>query len=140
MTTKSGQDRFHGMVSNYYNKESMFAKYSLPGSDHEYNPIPQQQLLGDARRPHHSGQELLLLRRIEPLRSSASTGNQVLTFPRPAVRPWARANYPNTFGTKILNEYTPSNATVSGVSRTAADVFPARAELRRPTICPARQR
>ena len=39
MTTKSGQDRFHGMVSDYYNKESMYAKYSLPGSDHPYNPF-----------------------------------------------------------------------------------------------------
>src|SRR5205814_10476147 len=34
------------------------------------------------------------------------------------------ANFPNTFGTKILNTYTPSGATVSGVSKTAADIFP----------------
>src|SRR5882724_10092478 len=39
MTTKSGQDKFHGLVSDYYNKESMYAKYSLPGSDHAYNPF-----------------------------------------------------------------------------------------------------
>ena len=39
MTTKSGQDRFHGLVSDYFNYEDMYAKYSLPGSDHEYNPF-----------------------------------------------------------------------------------------------------
>ena len=43
MTTKSGQDRFHGMVSDYYNKEDMYAKYSLPGSDQRIQSIPQQQ-------------------------------------------------------------------------------------------------
>src|SRR5262249_9710489 len=31
---------------------------------------------------------------------------------------------PNTFGTKILNTYVPSGASVSGVSRRASDIFP----------------
>ena len=124
MTTKSGQDRFHGMVSNYYNKESMFAKYSLPGSDHEYNPFHSNNFSATLGGPIIPGKNFFFFVGIEPLRSSASTGNQVLTFPDPQFAQWARANYPNTFGTKILNEYTPSNATVSGVSRTAADVFP----------------
>ena len=34
MTTKSGSDQFHGMASDYFNYQSMYAKYSLPGSDH----------------------------------------------------------------------------------------------------------
>jgi Carboxypeptidase regulatory-like domain len=124
MTTKSGQDRFHGMVSDYYNKESMYAKYSLPGSDHEYNPFHSNNFSGTVGGPIIPGKQFFFFFGAEVLRASASTGNQVLTFPAPEFAAWARANHPNTFGTKILNEYTPSNATVSGVSRTAQDIFP----------------
>jgi len=124
MTTKSGQDKFHGMVSDYYNKESMYAKYSLPGSDHEYNPFHSHNLSGTIGGPIIPGKNFFFFFGAEVLRSSASTGNQVLTFPTPEFAAWARANHPNTFGTRILNEYTPSNATVSGVTSTAQDIFP----------------
>jgi hypothetical protein len=124
MTTKSGQDRFHGMVSDYYNKESMYAKYSLPGSDHPYNPFHSNNMSATLGGPIIPGKQFFFFVAVEPLRSSASTGNQVLTFPDPQFAGWAKQNYPNTFGTKVLNDYTPSNATVSGVSKTAADVFP----------------
>ena len=124
MTTKSGQDKFHGMVSDYYNKESMYAKYSLPGSDRAYNPFHSNNFSATIGGPIIPRKDFFFFFGIEPLRSSASTGNQVLTFPSPQFAAWARTNYPNTFGTKILNEYTPSNATVSGVSSTAQDIFP----------------
>src|SRR5262249_16185851 len=59
-----------------------------------------------------------------PLRSSASTGNQTITFPDAAFASWANANHPGTFGTNILNTYTPAGATISGVAKFASDVFP----------------
>ena len=111
-------------MSDYYNKESMYAKYSLPGSDHKYNPFHSNNISATLGGPIIPGKQFFFFVAVEPLRSSASTGNQVLTFPDPQFAAWAQANYPNTFGTKILNTYTPSNATVSGVSRTAQDVFP----------------
>ena len=126
MTTKSGEDRFHGLVSDYYNKESMYAKYSLPGSDHAYNPFHSNNISASIGGPIIPGKQLFFFLAVEPLRSSASTGNQVLTFPDPQFAAWAKANHPNTFGTKILNTYTPSNATVSGVTKTAQDIFPSR--------------
>src|SRR5437773_8993085 len=36
-TTKSGSDQFHGLASDYFNYQSMYAKYSLPGEDQPYN-------------------------------------------------------------------------------------------------------
>src|SRR6266513_2302989 len=39
MTTRSGADQFHGLASDYFNYQSMYAKYSLPGSDHKYSPF-----------------------------------------------------------------------------------------------------
>jgi len=124
MTTKSGSDEFHGLASDYFNYQPMFAKYSLPGSDHPYNPFHSNNLsgtIGGPIIPHH---EFFFFFGIEALRSSASTGNNVVTFPDPAFASWAQTNYPNTFGTEILNTYVPAHVAVSGVASTANTVFP----------------
>src|SRR5260370_17118053 len=39
MTTKSGADQFHGLVSDYFNNQKMWALRSLPGSK-PYSPFP----------------------------------------------------------------------------------------------------
>jgi len=124
MTTKSGTNEFHGLVSDYFNYQSMYAKYSLPGSDHAYNPFHSNNISAAVGGPIIPHRQFFFFFGVEPLRSSASTGNQVLTFPDAQFASWAQANYPNTFGTKILTTYTPSGATVSGVALTANDVFP----------------
>jgi len=124
MTTKSGADQFHGLASDYFNYQSMYAKYSLPGSDHKYSPFHSNNFsanIGGPIIPHH---QFFFFFGVEPLRSSAATGNQSITFPDPAFAAFASANFPNTFGTQILNTFTPSGATVSGISKTAADIFP----------------
>src|SRR6266550_4206067 len=130
LTTKSGSDQFHGLASDYFNYQRMYAKYSLPGSDHAYNPFHSNNLsgaIGGPIIPHH---QFFFFFALEPLRSSASTGNQVLTFADPQFTAWALANHPNTFGTKILNTYAPSRATnngvevINGVPQTAAAIFP----------------
>ena len=136
MTTKSGEDRFHGLLSDYYNKD-MYAKYSLPGSDRAYNPFHSNNFSATIGWPIIPNKHFFFFFGVEALRASASTGNQVLTFPDPEFAAWARANHPNTFGTKILNEYRPSNATVSGVTSTAQDIFPGTCGTARPTTCPA---
>ena len=123
-TTKSGSDQFHGLASDYFNYQSMYAKYSLPGEDHPYNAFHSNNFsgaIGGPIIPHH---QFFFFFAVEPLRSSASTGNQVLTFPDAQFAAFAQANFPSTFGTKILNTYKPSGATVSGVSKTANNIFP----------------
>src|SRR5438309_8633748 len=123
-TTKSGADQFHGLASDYFNYQSMYAKYSLPGEDHPYNAFHSNNFsgaIGGPIIPHH---QFFFFFAVEPLRSSASTGNQVLTFPDAQFAAFAQANFPSTFGTKIFNTYKPSGATVSGVWKTAYDIFP----------------
>jgi len=124
MTTKSGSDQFHGLASDYFNYQPMFAKYSLPGSDHPYNPFHSNNLPGTISGPIIPHHEFFFFFGIEALRSSASTGNNVVTFPDPAFASWAQTNYPNTFGTEILNTYVPAHVAVSGVASTANTVFP----------------
>lgn len=124
MTTKSGTDQFHGLVSDYFNYQSMYAKYSLPGSDHSYAPFHSNNMsgtIGGPIIPHH---QFFFFFGVEPLRSSASTGNQTITFPDPAFAAFAQANNPGTFGTKILNTYVPTHVVGTAVSKTANDIFP----------------
>ena len=123
-TTKSGSDQFHGLASDYFNYQSMYAKYSLPGEDQPYNAFHGNNFSGAIGGPIIPHRQFFFFFAVEPLRSSASTGNQVLTFPDAQFAAFAQANFPSTFGTKILNTYKPSGATVSGVSKTANDIFP----------------
>jgi hypothetical protein len=123
-TTKSGSDQFHGLASDYFSYQPMYAKYSLPGSDHAYSPFHSNNFSATVSGPIIPHHQFFFMFAAEPSRSSASTGNAAITFPDAAFATWAQANYPNTFGTKILNTYTPSGATISGVSKTANDIFP----------------
>ena len=124
MTTKSGTDQFHGLASDYFNYQSMYAKYSLPGSNHPYAPFHSNNMsatIGGPIIPHH---QFFFFFGVEPLRSSASTGNQTITFPDAAFATFAQANFPGTFGTKILNTYIPTSVAGTAVSKTANDIFP----------------
>lgn len=124
MTTKSGGNEFHGMASDYFNYQSMYAKYSLPGDDHPYSPFHSNNLSGNVGGPIIPHHQFFLFFGIEALRSSASTGNAVVTFPDQQFASWAQTNYPNTFGTKILNTYVPTHVSGATVTQTANDVFP----------------
>ena len=62
MTTKSGQDRFHGLVSDYYNNGEHVRQVLLARFRSRIQSVPQQQHFGDHRRTHHPEQAVLLLR------------------------------------------------------------------------------
>jgi len=124
MTTKSGGDQFHGLVSDYFNYQSMFAKYSLPNAAQSYSPFHSNNLSGNVGGPIIPHHQFFFFFGIEALRSSASTGNSTITFPDPAFAAFALANFPNTFGTKILNTYVPTHVGGASVSQTAQQVFP----------------
>jgi hypothetical protein len=124
MTTKSGSDQFHGLASDYFNYQSMYAKYSLPGSDHKYNPFHSNNFSFGVGGPIVPHRQFFFFFAAEPLRSSTSTGNQTRTFPDAQFASWAKANYPNTFGTRILNTDVPTAVTGTSILKTAADIFP----------------
>src|SRR5438132_4525413 len=115
LTTKSGADQFHGLASDYFNYQKMFAKYSLPGSDHAYAPFHSNNFSGAISGPIIPHHQFFFMFGVEPSRASASTGNSTITFPDAAFATFAQANFSNTFVTKILNTYIPSGATISGV-------------------------
>jgi Carboxypeptidase regulatory-like domain len=122
MTTKSGTNSFHGLASDYFTYQNLWAGTEFV---HSYAPFHSNNIsaaVGGPIIPHH---QFFFFFSIEPLRSSASTGNSVNTFEDAQFTSWAEANFPNTLGTTLLKTYTPSGATVTGVAETAADIFPA---------------
>lgn len=118
-TTKSGTDTFHGNVSDYFTNQHLFAGTEFI---HDYSPFHSNNMsatLGGPIIPHH---QFFFFGSVEPLWSSSATGS-VTTFEDPAFTSWAQANYPNTFGTKLLSSYKPTNA-VPTSSENAAQIFP----------------
>ena len=53
LTTKSGSDDFHGLASDYFNYQAMYAKFSLPGSDHTFSPFHSNNFSGAIGGPVH---------------------------------------------------------------------------------------
>lgn len=123
-TSKSGTDRFHGLASDYFNYQTMYAKTEFMAANAKYNPFHSNNFSAAIGGPIIPHKQFFFFFAVEPLRSSASTGNQSITFQAPEFASWAKQNYPNTFGTKILNTYAPSRATVTGISKTAQNIFP----------------
>jgi hypothetical protein len=124
MTTKSGSDQFHGLASDYFNYQSWYAKYSLPGSGSSYSPFHSNNISGNIGGPIIPHHQFFFFFGIEALRSSQSTGNSTITFPDPQFASWTQTNYPDTFGTKILSTYVPTKIVGTKVVSTANDVFP----------------
>ena len=121
MTTKSGTDGFHGTASDYFTNQKLWAGTEFV---HNYSPYHSNNVsatIGGPIIPHH---QFFFFFSIEPLRASTSTGNSTQTFEDPQFVNWAKQNFPNTLGTKILTSYPASSATTTGVLQTAAQVFP----------------
>lgn len=121
MTTKSGSEQFHGTASDYFTNQKLWAGTEFV---HNYAPYHSNNIsatIGGPIIPHH---QFFFFFAIEPLRASTSTGNSTQTYEDPQFAAWAKQNFPNTLGTKILTSYPASNATTTGVARTANDIFP----------------
>ncbi len=121
MTTKSGTDGIHGTAADYFTNQKLWAGTEFV---HNYSPYHSNNVsatLGGPIVPHH---QFFFFFSIEPLRASTSTGNSSTTYEDPQFTAWAKQNFPNTLGTKILTSYPASNATTTAVTSTANTIFP----------------
>lgn len=120
MTTKSGTDTYHGMASDYYNSQQLWAYTHFAKT---YLPFHTNNMSGRIGGPIIPRHQFFGFFSIEPFRQiQANTG--LRTIEDPQFTAWAKQNYPNTVGTKLLTTYLPSNVTNPTVSQTAAQVFP----------------
>ncbi len=121
MTTKSGGDRYHGNVSDYFNNQTLWTHSEFNGGT-KFAPFHSNNMsatIGGPIVPHH---QAFFFFAIEPLRAASSTGNARVSFEDPQFTQWAKANFPNTIGTSLLVNY-PANASNLTVSQTAQQAF-----------------
>jgi Carboxypeptidase regulatory-like domain len=119
-TTRSGADKYHGSVSDYFNYQGMYARQYFSGP---YLPFHSNNLGFTFGGPVIPGNHHLFgYFAVEPLRSSQSTNGSV-TFADPQFTTFAQTAYPNTVGTHLLTTYLPANVSGVSVSQTAQQIF-----------------
>jgi hypothetical protein len=121
MTTKSGSDQFHGLASDYFTYQNFWSGTEFVHNYAAFHSNNISAAIGGPIIPHH---QFFFFFGIEPLRSLTSTGNSLITFESPQFTSFAASAFPNTIGTKLLTSYPASGATITGVSQTAAQLFP----------------
>ncbi len=121
MTTMSGTEKYHGVLSDSFNYQRLWSGTEFA---HNYAPFHTNDGSGAAGGPVPHLHGMFIFGSVEPLRSLAATGNQVITFEDPQFTAFAKQNFPNTVGTGLVTNHGPSGATVNAVAATAADLFP----------------
>lgn len=120
VTTKSGTNQFHGTGSYLFTNQDLLARTVFTPAS--YNPFKRQDLVGTFGGPIVKNKTFFFAD-TEALWSTTSTGNSVLTFESPQFVQWAEQNFPNTLGTKILQQNGLTAVVQSGVAETAAQYF-----------------
>src|SRR5260370_26713238 len=85
MTTKSGVDQFHGLASDYFNYQKMWAMRSLPGSK-PYAPFHGNSMSATIGGPIFPPQKFFFFFGFGPLPPSTPPGHHRTFFP-PAPAP-----------------------------------------------------
>jgi len=124
MTTRSGSDRYHFMASEYYTanwlnsrtefqpkETTKFAKWHL-------NNI-STSLSGRVPFLH----QMYFFTGWEPLLQQVP-GTSQTTYEDPAFTTWAKQNWPNSIGVKLLAQYPAANASTTSVAKYGSDLFP----------------
>lgn len=121
MSTKPGTEKFHGRVSDYYTSQRLSAGTEFVKTLKPYHSNDVSVSVGGPLIPHH---QAFFYFAYQTLRSTTTTGASSTTYEDPAFVTFAKSAYPGTFGTNFLTQFAPTGATTSGVSRTAAQLFP----------------
>ena len=118
MTTKSGSEQFHGLVSDYFTSQQLWSGTEFV---HKYLPFHMNNMSANFGGPILKRHQFFGFFAIEPLWQSTS-GGSLTTVEDPAFVNWAQQNFPNTLGTKLLTTYKPTNGSITGVASTANSI------------------
>ncbi len=118
VTTKSGSNGLHGTLGMYFTSQQLWARTIFTN---KYLPFHQSNYTGTIGGPIVRNR-LFFFGSFEPLRSLVSSSG-LTTFEAPEFVNWARANFPNSIGTGLMVSYPVTGASITGVAKTARDIF-----------------
>jgi hypothetical protein len=121
MTTKSGTEKYHGNFQEIFTNNTLTAGTHFT---HNYPNFHTNNISASVGGPFWPKKRWgYFFFEIEPQRGTNAVAYST-SFEDPAFTTWAKANYPNTVGTKLLSSYSVSNVSNVAVQSTAADIFP----------------
>ncbi|MFN0110827.1 MAG: TonB-dependent receptor domain-containing protein [Blastocatellia bacterium] len=118
--TKSGSNQYHGGANYWFTNQDMRARTSLPFV-RTYAPFARQNLSGGFGGPIIKN-KTFFFGALEMLRSKNSVTG-VETYESSEFVNWARTNFANSIGTKLLTENPINGPVRTNVLRTASDIF-----------------
>ena len=121
MTTRSGSDHYHFMVSDYFTNDKLQAGTEFTHTIPKFHSNNISTTLGGPVPFLH---QTYFFTGWEPLLALTQSGNQSATFEDPQFTQFAKQNFPNALGTKLLTDYPATNATLTGVAQRASDIYP----------------
>src|SRR5712692_1942795 len=119
MSTKSGTNEFHGTGSYFFTNQDLRARTEFT---QKYEPFKKHDLAATFGGPIWKNHTFFFAS-VEPLRSQVSSSTSVQTFESPEFIAFAQQNFPNSIGTQILTSHPLINVGITGVAKTAADIF-----------------
>jgi hypothetical protein len=122
ITTKSGSNSFRGTGSYIFTNQDFWSRPFFRTTD--YDPFYKHDLSATIGGPILRGRTFFFSS-IQPLRSRLTNADTVQTYESPEFVAFARQNFPNSLGTRVLTQYAMENVVTTGVLRTARDIFPA---------------
>lgn len=118
--TKSGTNQYHGAANYWFTNQDMRARTSFPFV-RTYAPFARQNLSAGFGGPIIRN-KTFFFGAVEMLRSKNSV-TSTETYESPEFVSWARANFPNSIGTKLLTENPINGPVTTNVLRRASDIF-----------------
>jgi Cna protein B-type domain. len=120
ITTKSGGGRVHGLASYYYTGNRLWTRNEFtPAAG--YAPFHYNNFSGVVGGPLYRDHTFFFAS--TQLLRSLSTTSGATTFESPEMVSFLTSTFPNYIGPTLLTQYPVTKAVVTGVSRTAQQVF-----------------
>jgi len=120
ITTKSGGNRVHGLASYFYTGNRLWARNEFTPA-RGYSPFHYNNFSGAIGGPIYRNHTFFFAS-TQFLRSLSTTSGST-TFESPEMVSFLKQRFPKSIGTSLLSTYPVLRATVTGVSRTAQQVF-----------------
>lgn len=120
ITTKSGANRIHGLLSYYYTGNKLWARNEFTPTT-GYSPFHYNNFSAAVGGPIYKDHTFFFAS-TQLLRSLSTTSGSA-SFESPQFLQFAQSTFPNSIGTSLLTKYPVTKATITGTSATAQQVF-----------------
>ena len=120
ITTKSGTNQFRGTGSYIFTNENFWSRPFFRTT--AFDPFYKHDISATIGGPVFRN-KTFFFGSIQPLRSRLTNADSVQSYESPEFVAWARQNFPNSLGTRVLTEHGMQNVATTGLLRTARDIF-----------------